>query len=494
MRKFWAAVPLCVMLFLASASAEAAFPDLPETHWAWDSVEKMCADGRVNGYPDGEFKPDNEVTRWEFVKMSGGDPETAQEPERPATRDEAAELLWERAGRPAGTAPSAVTGDSRTPEAVAWAYSRGVMQGDDGLNLRLDGTLTRAEAAALIVRAERKDLPAADFNATVDPVIPERIWNSVQSDIPYAADRGITNGYLCRLALQIGYETQNPTYRTLKKQPEFSGAFAKDLQQVCEECLGEEKATEAFMKQPAKLQDAVAVLSFYAMKQAAESLRFSPDQNYPDAELEAPMAKMGLQFARHNGLFLFADGSLHAEQSASMRDLACILLQLDDITGLTKSQGTVHATRFLKQAAPWPENAVDYAYILEEIPVSVYETPMTQAGIPADSLEFARSFGTTLVDFLNRISQRFPQSVKAEWTFWPSQVTEGADETVLRAGLTISENPEGLTLNQLLPQNNFTETYVGKSFIVDISTGAPVMDVVVDTKDYCALRAFAGKE
>lgn len=95
MKKFLAfLLPLCLVLTTITAFAEAAFPDLPEDHWAYSAVEKMRNDGRVNGFPDGEFKPDLLVTRWQFAKMAGGNPDLMTNPDRPATRDEAAEYLW----------------------------------------------------------------------------------------------------------------------------------------------------------------------------------------------------------------------------------------------------------------------------------------------------------------------------------------------------------------------------------------------------------------
>ncbi len=123
MKKFWTVLPLCAAMLCTSAFA-AAFPDLPEEHWAYSAVDKMHSDGRVNGFPDGEFKPDELVTRWQFAKMAGGDPDAMRYPDRPATRDEAAEYLWERAGKPAETAPAAVTRTSDNPDAIAWAYAR----------------------------------------------------------------------------------------------------------------------------------------------------------------------------------------------------------------------------------------------------------------------------------------------------------------------------------------------------------------------------------
>ena len=94
------------------------------------------------------------------------------------------------------------------------------------------------------------------------------------------------------------------------------------------------------------------------------------------------------------------------------------------------------------------------------------------------------------MSFLNGISGQFPKEVKAEWTFYPSLVVRGQDDMIVRAKLTIKENPNQLTLNQLFKQNTFSETYSGKQFFVDISVGTPIMDVTLDAGKYTALRAF----
>lgn len=43
-----------------------------EGHWAQATIEKWMNEGKVSGYPDGSYKPDNNVTRAEFVKMVNG--------------------------------------------------------------------------------------------------------------------------------------------------------------------------------------------------------------------------------------------------------------------------------------------------------------------------------------------------------------------------------------------------------------------------------------
>ena len=53
----------------ATAFAANPFSDVPAGHWAYASVAKLAAAGIVNGYPDGTFKGDNLMTRYEMAQI-----------------------------------------------------------------------------------------------------------------------------------------------------------------------------------------------------------------------------------------------------------------------------------------------------------------------------------------------------------------------------------------------------------------------------------------
>ena len=53
----------------ATAFAANPFSDVPAGHWAYASVAKLAATGVVDGYPDGTFKGDNLMTRYEMAQI-----------------------------------------------------------------------------------------------------------------------------------------------------------------------------------------------------------------------------------------------------------------------------------------------------------------------------------------------------------------------------------------------------------------------------------------
>lgn len=50
-------------------SKTAEFPDIPRNHWAYQYISQLAGNGILVGYPDGTFKGDVKMTRYEFATM-----------------------------------------------------------------------------------------------------------------------------------------------------------------------------------------------------------------------------------------------------------------------------------------------------------------------------------------------------------------------------------------------------------------------------------------
>jgi len=60
---------LCVLFLVTAAPvmAQGAFADVPSDHWAYDAVQELAQAGIVIGYPDGTYKGQRQMTRYEFA-------------------------------------------------------------------------------------------------------------------------------------------------------------------------------------------------------------------------------------------------------------------------------------------------------------------------------------------------------------------------------------------------------------------------------------------
>ena len=66
-----AALAAALTVGAASTTFAAAnpFSDVPRDHWAYDAVTQLAADGVVEGYGDGTFRGDRNITRYEMAQM-----------------------------------------------------------------------------------------------------------------------------------------------------------------------------------------------------------------------------------------------------------------------------------------------------------------------------------------------------------------------------------------------------------------------------------------
>ncbi|RQD77558.1 MAG: S-layer homology domain-containing protein [Halanaerobium sp. MSAO_Bac5] len=68
MKKLIITIALILVVALA-APTFASFSDVPANHWAYDAISSLVAAGIIEGYPDGEYKGQQSMTRYEMAVM-----------------------------------------------------------------------------------------------------------------------------------------------------------------------------------------------------------------------------------------------------------------------------------------------------------------------------------------------------------------------------------------------------------------------------------------
>ena len=69
MKKHLAVLAATAVLGVTSAFAANPFSDVTPQDWAYQAVAQLASQGVVNGYPDGTFKGQNNITRFEMAQM-----------------------------------------------------------------------------------------------------------------------------------------------------------------------------------------------------------------------------------------------------------------------------------------------------------------------------------------------------------------------------------------------------------------------------------------
>ncbi|HOO55373.1 MAG TPA: S-layer homology domain-containing protein [bacterium] len=69
MKKVLSLLTFGLVLGIASMAFSATLVDVPSNHWAEDAVQKLFNSGLIEGYPDGTFKGDRPITRYEYAMV-----------------------------------------------------------------------------------------------------------------------------------------------------------------------------------------------------------------------------------------------------------------------------------------------------------------------------------------------------------------------------------------------------------------------------------------
>lgn len=113
-------------------STTAGFKDVPSTHWAYPYITELASKGIINGYDDNTFRPGNNVTREEFVKMIIGATGMLQADAKCSFTD-VPENVWYY-------------------EYVASAYTKEIVQGVTDTEFGVGTNITRQDVAVIAAR------------------------------------------------------------------------------------------------------------------------------------------------------------------------------------------------------------------------------------------------------------------------------------------------------------------------------------------------------
>nr|WP_269438222.1 S-layer homology domain-containing protein [Phosphitispora fastidiosa] len=154
-------------------------------HWAAQAVAELSGMGIINGYPDGTFKPEREITRVEIIaavnKALGLQPPLPGDLQTINVQFSDSALIPEWAY-----------------ESMAAVVREGLIQG----NPQQDGTLT-LDPSRPITRAEMAALIVSIIEQKIGPVIPAELTFSDADNIPkwakdaigIASAKGVITGY-----------------------------------------------------------------------------------------------------------------------------------------------------------------------------------------------------------------------------------------------------------------------------------------------------------
>lgn len=483
------ALTIAVLLMMPSAFAATDFTDLKSDHWAYTVVNTLVDEGTIKGYEDGSFRPDNTVTRAEFAKMTGkgiyeinpdeftysdvpsthwayeyimtseiaSATDTTFEPDTPITRGDAIAALWERNGSVmVNDMPDFIKAQG---SAASWAYSYGIMTGDDGMNLRLTDTITRAEAAALIVRAKNSKVNKG-FSASLPNSVCETVYNSTRAfTSAYNENATMTYGEFATAVVLITNNTATQDYADFYALKPYESEHARDMFVLCFYALDKEFATLENELKPITIGDAKKgllkmVSTIRAKKQADYELYLTPDAS--------------------------------DSKPATHRDIAAMLLQVDEKVGLEtyyttqKDANDKYTKKTIKtEKSNIPANAENYKAILSGIPASVYAADLSGAKeLPRDTFSFAQDFSPFFLLQCDKIVKAAKEQYGIDITvsFYPAVCYDNGKSFTMTIKVTVDNlNGKSYTASDLFKSGIVNDPGTlsnGTEFFVTLSTGS----------------------
>ena len=151
------------------------YTDVSEANWYYEAVTCVTENSLMAGETETTFAPAAAVTGEALTAALNAvsSAEAAADGET-ITREALAVLLWTRAGSPEAETDLSAFADADTVSAenqtaVAWAVAQGLLQGNADGTLDLDGVVTRAQAATVVMRlhqaAPAEEAPAEEAPA-----------------------------------------------------------------------------------------------------------------------------------------------------------------------------------------------------------------------------------------------------------------------------------------------------------------------------------------
>lgn len=524
---------LCLTIAIIATMAPVAFAattfsDLNSSHWAYNAVVRLVEEGTIGGYPDGTFRPDATVSRGEFVKMIGKTSTVTSDvytdvnaddwyyeyvmasglkpvssgvfaPNTPILRGDVAELLWSRNGSSVSErAPYMIEKQYENADAAAWVYNKGIMVGDDYIDLRLDESLTRAEAAVLIIRArENTNNITTDFISKIDDKVYETVYNAagLNNIKPYEKDATFTNGEIANIALRFATDNHIVLFNNFSiPKIDFEHEYAECLAVYGKYCIGEDKISLEYLNKPATVSDAITAVMFGLIRISTKVLDYGDTNNYySDVTPANETVNKLLTMANKYNVLLYADGTVKGSEPVTAKQLACIVMQADEICGLNRCNiygvgKSLSSHQIRKNIATYPECADDYTVILEDVPNDVYAAPYIvyddsneMFGVPKYFTNNAKDFDaiySTMIDQIATALNNDAYNVSIE--FIPSMIANNGDGYTYRVKIYVKSIPSGAKFSDLLPITENVKDFAlkrGMTIWADMETGAKLSGV-----------------
>lgn len=472
-------------MLLTSLAFAANFTDFGADHWAYQYVDELVNSGVINGYEDGTYRPEANVTRAELAKLisvqfGGSEEKTYTDvaetdwfydyvtvsgsyflaegefsPASQATREEVAYAIYVAKNLDVvaenATFTDAADIDASYKAAVAAVFESGVITGYPDGSFRPKNNITRAEVATVLSRAIKLE--------TNESLYLEMATMAKLTDRAYDMNELISYGDLSSAALRMYNNEYELAYYHLgdvtgKKPFEHKNALSFWI--IGRDVLGANVVTKEKIDTPILVGEAIDVMVHY-----------SELHDFDQRTVDKTKLLSGVDRNQPLNYFRFAQLITELDQQIPM------LIKVVVTGGATADQPT---TELRKDMTTYPSNRNRYQAILEEVPNKVYEAAYATGDLSlTGSYDFAREMKSFLLGPINE----FCQIAKAKGGeikihYYPSLVLGKSNVYTMRVKLEVISAASGATLKDICNTKVDRAIQAGDVFFCDLNTNVPV--------------------
>ncbi len=476
---------LLAVMLLSSVAFAANFTDLSESHWAYQYVDELVSTGVINGYEDGTFRPDANVTRaelaklvsvqfgktvnksysdvaesdwfYEYVTTSGSyflaDGEF--HPNSQATREEVAYAVYVATKLKTTTAAITFTDaqdiSAEYKNAIAAVFENGIITGYPDGTFLPKNSITRAETATVLSRAIGL--------VETDEVYVEVLKMAKLLNGNFNATQTITYGQLSAAALRMYNNEWNLAYYNLgdvvDKRP-FEHTYSLAFWLIGRDVLGADIVTEAKIDTPISVGEAIKVMVYY-----------SQQHDFHKRTIDTSKLLSGIDPDKKLTQKIFAQLITEIDEQIPM------LIKV--VVGGGKSADKI-PTEIRKDVESYPSNRSKYQVILEEVPNNIYEASFKLANTSlTDSYEFARETMSFLLYPINQFCQiAKAKGAELKIHYYPSLVLGKDNVFTMRVKVEVVSVKDGLSLKDVCKASVDRDLKAGDTFFCDLNTNVKV--------------------
>ena len=362
--------------------------------------------------------------------------------------------------------------ESKYIPAIKWGYMSGILVGDNGVDLRLNEFVTRAEVITMVKKAESFN---GEYKKSLSDNVSDVLLKSIYErldlfDSAYSRNEHITNGEICNAAVRIMTYKHNPQF-SASKSKKADTKYSDALYFVTDGVL-EHYNNKEFAESDATGKTAIELLTYAYIYAHGNDIPKNVNNYYPGLSgVENVYENMFLTYAYQKGVLI--DFGYNIEQKITKAQLVSVLIQLEHVLPSQKSY-CGGSERFERMDFSVPKfTGLSQTVPLFDLSSKVYSKSFYGCDLKA-GYRFARDYPNVVSNIVNDITKVAKNNgASVIIRYYPTLIAVSDNETILRCRVYCENNKNDKKLSAIFGrcEKNDIQLKDNTAYVIDLSVG-----------------------